>query len=263
MIYKLRTKTKTAFLRFVDHCNIRKLKNIHLNKCGFVIGNGPSLDMADLTFIRGQVSIASNKIYLAYDSTPWRPTYYSIIDSFVAKQISPNIPNHQTASFYLNGLQPYIQNSSNTFFIKQISEGHFDGNQYLNYNPGFSSNILQGLFAGECVTYFNVQLLAYMGCNPIVLTGVDFSFTVPSDSSPDNSFGEIYNQPAAQNHFHKDYRPVGEIWTRPNLKEQQLSFTYAANYLHSKGKILLNASRATALQDVPRVNLLAIAPFFI
>lgn len=42
----------------------------------FVIGNGPSLDHATLERLKGEQTVALNRIHLMYPGTDWRPTYY-------------------------------------------------------------------------------------------------------------------------------------------------------------------------------------------
>jgi hypothetical protein len=62
------------------------LYNIHQGKRCFVIGNGPSLRIADLDRLKGEITFASNKITLAFTETDWRPTYYTVCDAVVAEQ---------------------------------------------------------------------------------------------------------------------------------------------------------------------------------
>lgn len=231
------------------------LKNLHLGKRGFVIGNGPSLSYDDLEKLKGEITIASNKIYLAYEKTAWRPCYYSVIDSHVLDNIRDEILKVEIPSFFLSDLRNFFPHKSNFHYLKLLKDGIWENGKYLTYNPGFSDDVKFGIYAGENVTYFNIQLLAHMGCNPIVLTGVDFSFITPSPIRMDKNFGEIYSGSPNPNHFHKDYRPQGETWTQPNLKEMQLSFTYALTHLENRGISLLNASRKSALLDVPKVEL--------
>ena len=59
------------------------LRNRHKGQRAVVIGNGPSLQIPDLERLRDTVTFASNKIYLAYEDTDWRPTYYSVEDHLV------------------------------------------------------------------------------------------------------------------------------------------------------------------------------------
>ena len=55
---------------------IEHLKGVGRGKRVFMIGNGPSLDPADLDQIKDEDSIAMNRIAMIYPKTLWRPSYY-------------------------------------------------------------------------------------------------------------------------------------------------------------------------------------------
>ena len=67
----------------------KSIKNKYAGKRGFVICNGPSLRMQDLDRIGSDISIASNKIYLAFSKTAWRPDIVSIADAVLWAKIAP------------------------------------------------------------------------------------------------------------------------------------------------------------------------------
>ena len=71
----------------------RGLKDKYKGQAGFVIGNGPSLKIEDLTEIKkhGFVSIASNKIYLAFNETDWRPNFFTMADTLLWSKIKCKI----------------------------------------------------------------------------------------------------------------------------------------------------------------------------
>ncbi|HJD45240.1 MAG TPA: hypothetical protein H9909_00215, partial [Candidatus Mediterraneibacter norfolkensis] len=56
------------------------LKNKHKGERCFVIGNGPSLTAEDLELLKGEITFAANRIYMLFDRTDWRPTYYFCAD---------------------------------------------------------------------------------------------------------------------------------------------------------------------------------------
>lgn len=233
---------------------IEQLKNKHAGKTGFVIGNGPSLLMSDLDSIHDEISIASNKIFLAYPKTLWRPTYYSAIDRYVIENIQDKIRGQDIPTFLPEHISGYKENT-HVCAIKLLSSGETSRGQYVKYKAGFSEDITKGVHGGECVTYFNIQLLAYMGCNRIILLGVDFSFDTPAPAYIDDIYGEVYTSNNENNHFTKEYRTNGELWTQPRFKEMQDSFALAYSHLNKKGVQLLNASRNTKLKTIPRICL--------
>jgi len=63
-LFKKIIKLRRISLRFrsSDKAYWDSLKDIHKGQRGFIIGNGPSLQMSDLDLLVGDVSIASNKI---------------------------------------------------------------------------------------------------------------------------------------------------------------------------------------------------------
>jgi hypothetical protein len=75
---------------------LRALAGRHRGRRGVAIGNGPSLRVEDLDRLRGGITFASNKIFLAFDQVAWRPTFHSCSDILVAK-------NNREA---INGLRP-------------------------------------------------------------------------------------------------------------------------------------------------------------
>ncbi|MFL2938571.1 MAG: hypothetical protein ACJZ7A_05680 [Opitutales bacterium] len=73
--------------------NWEKLKNQRNSTRIFIIGNGPSLKVRDLDLLHkhDELSFAFNKIYLAFEQTKYRPTYYMVEDILVAKNNAEKI----------------------------------------------------------------------------------------------------------------------------------------------------------------------------
>jgi hypothetical protein len=57
------------------------------------------------------------------------------------------------------------------------------------------------------------------------------------------------------NHFHRDYRLPGEMWTVPQLDKQKAAFKCAQKLFEANGRIIVNASRKTKLNVFRQVNL--------
>ena len=77
------------------------LKDIHKGKRGFVIGNGPSLKIEDLDNLNNEITIASNKIYLAFEETKWRPKFYTVADPILWPKIKNKILNYDLRSIHI------------------------------------------------------------------------------------------------------------------------------------------------------------------
>ena len=225
--------------------SILKFKNMHRGKRAFVIGNGPSLRANDLELIKNEISIASNKIFLIFGKTSWRPTYYSLIDALVINEFRNNPPDIKAPIFCSEDVSDLFVNKNTNKF--NLLKDWYNNKKFI---PGFSNNLLKGLYGGECVTYANIQILWFMGIKEIILLGVDHSFTLPKKKKFSKEFVNVYENNNECNHFDPNYRKKGELWTKPNLKEQSIAYSYGAQFIEKKGGSLYNASRKTNLKNI-------------
>jgi hypothetical protein len=125
-----------------------------------------------------------------------------------------------------------------------------DAKDFPQFNPDVSS----GLFWGSTVIYTMIQWAIYLGSKEIYLLGVDFSFDVPTDQKGKQeivSEGEV-------NHFHKDYRQVGEKWNKPNLDIQKESFLTAKAYVDAHGIKIVNVTEGSKLDVFEKVDFLTL-----
>jgi len=223
---------------------IHALRERHRGARAFILGNGPSLRTEDLTRLCGELCFAANKIFLAFDKTPWRPSYYNVEDVLVIEQNHRRI--NELSGFpkllKANHFPPRWRRDENTIFyaMNVLSQGRF---------PGFSADPLKGLACGYSVTYTSLQWAYYMGFAEIYLLGVDFSFSVPK--ADEN--GVIVSD-RESNHFAKNYRAPGERWVVPRLDLQEQALRYAHGWLDERGVRVFNATRGGKLEVFPRVD---------
>ena len=208
--------------KFQNFRNLHSLKNKHNGETIYIIGNGPSLKDINFDWFSDKITLASNKIFLSYDNTSWRPSYYFVEDDLVIKQNIAEIKKLDPSNMFLASacLAETKRIPKATYFI--LKQNHF----YPNL-PNFSNNISRSVFWGSSVTYSQLQFAAYMGASKVVMLGIDFSFHIPKKSK--DSSKEIMSE-GEVNHFHKNYRKPGEKWNVPNLDYQILSFKSAKKY---------------------------------
>lgn len=230
--------------------SLSSLKNRHKGERAFVIGNGPSLRTADLDLLDKEITLACNKIYLAFDQTSWRPTYYTVEDHLVAQQCRKQIEAmYGPVKFF-----PHTLGMHGVHFSDSL-EYPFIWKDVYPELPGFSDDAETGLHWGSTVTYTMMQMACHMGIREIYLLGMDFSFVTPSREDPNSGKFKVYICEGEQNHFHPDYRRPGERWHQPNLEYQEKSFLAARKFAESHGITIRNATRGGKLEIFPRVHL--------
>ena len=223
------------------------LKNKHKDQTIYIIGNGPSLSVKDLDFLKNEITFGSNKIYLIFKDTDWRPTYYSVEDDLVLKNNLNDINNYDD-SLKLFPIHAIFDAGK----IKNANYFNFHRHHYYPELPNLSNDLIKGIFWGGSIVYTQIQLAIYMGAKKIILLGVDFSFDVPKnyiDSSKEIiSDGEI-------NHFSKEYRKPGEKWNQPNLALQEKGYEKIMISKNKLGIEIYNATKNSKLNIIPKISL--------
>lgn len=224
------------------------LKNKHKNERCFILGMGPSLTLSDIKKLRNEITFACNKIYLVFDELDWRPTYYSVADHLVAQHNKEEIEKVSSCKIYSAAMKQYGLTAD-----VWVEERGCDFND--PHHTCFAYDFERGWFGGGTVIYRQIQLAYYMGFKEIYLLGIDFSFNLAKEVETNPNYGVVLESNGEQNHFHKDYRKQGETWTYPKIDLQSLAFEKANIFLSRNGVKILNLSRETKLDKIPRGNL--------
>lgn len=241
-----------------DRANWQIFNNIHIGKRAFILGNGPSLKITDLDLLGDEITFASNKIYLAFDHTNWRPTYYNVADELVAFYNSPTIQTVNSCRIIMQTVKKYFPDEANVLWMEELMDNTVlketkDPYTFSNERLFFSTDCRKGLQAGWTIIYNQLQLAFCMGIREVFLIGVDFSFDVPPSIVDSKIYGKAVESHGEINHFHKDYRKPGEKWAIPNLDYQHKMFEKARDVYKQNGGIIYNASRTTRLDVFPRI----------
>ncbi len=233
---------------------IAAFRDKHVGQPAFLLGNGPSLCVADLDRLhaRRALTFASNKVYLAFDQTPWRPTYYIVADILVAENNADAIGSLPLTKFFGDACRPYFRGRSDILWLNELPAytGPRDDGKLL-----FSTDAVYGVHGGYTVLYHQLQLAFYMGVREVYLVGVDFSFQHDAPTGEVSDHGPVLLGQGEVNHFHPDYRKPGERWTVPRLDLQYRAFQMARDAYEQHGGKIYNASRRTQLDVFERVDL--------
>lgn len=225
-----------------NYARIQQLANTQKNKRCFIIGNGPSLLKCDVSKLKDEITIASNNQFLMWEEAGFKPTYYTIEDRLTAQ-------SRQEAVNALTGpeiLYPY-----------DLRDILLPGNgvNYINFVrdyddfPRFSLNFADVVYWGGTVSFLNMQLAYYLGCNEIYLVGFDHSYNVKKDAND-----VVISTGNEATHFHPDYFLKGQKWYDPNTGRMEKAYVKAKEVLQAEGVKVYNATVGGQLEVYERVD---------
>ena len=231
-------------LRLARWRQLRRFENRHAGQRCFIIGNGPSLTIADLEMLQAETTFAANKIYLAFDKTAWRPTYYVVEDDHMIAQHADEIKQLTGFPKFINGEWRHLfRGDSRAIFYPR---DHASRDQF----PMFSANPYEVLFCGYMVTYISLQLAFFMGFERVYLVGVDFHY-----SGYEKGGGTAQAREDYHNHFTSNYFKPGELMSRPQLDRAKRAMVCAREVFESHQRTIMNATRGGKLEVFERVSL--------
>lgn len=223
---------------------LTRLRGTHSGQRAFVIGNGPSLNQLDLRRLQNEITIGCNGLFLAFDRMAGPPTYYTVEDVLVAEDRAKEL-KAVTGSVKLA-----------PFDVSRFLDG--GGFAFCNFVrryagiPRFGWEFDRASYWGGTVTFFNLQLAAYLGCNPIILIGVDHNYATDFNIKKE---GKVWtSQEADQNHFDPRYFGTGYRWHDPAVDMMERAYHAAKAATDARGVRILNATAGGKLNVFPRVH---------
>ena len=231
---------RTSFRRNADTSALRSLKGRFRGKALLVVGNGPSLNHTPLDTFVGVPSIGMNKIDLIYGRTSWRPTLVVCVNDLVVMQHS--------ASFVVSEVPVFLSWKSRRFVPLR---GRRQVQYFLSLiGDEFSTDVSAGVAASPTVTYAALQFAYYMEADPVILFGVDHSFTAVGAA---NTIARRSGDDT--NHFDPNYFEAGSFWGVPDLDGSEHVYRLAKRAFDLAGRTVLDATIGGKLTVFPKISL--------
>ena len=226
-------------------------QNFHLNekKEILIVGNGPSLNAQDLESLSFMPSIASNKIFLLFDQTQWRPTYLTICDTLLSYKL-------QKSNF--GGIDRILCASNVYFMFTGASPKRLPWKSislktawqiFSSQKKFFPDPVNSGFYEGFSITNQNIQLAIWLGARQIYLIGMDHFYEEHQCDAPGRKLVHQQN-----NHFSKDYRAPGEIVNNAPIEKMNDAYTKTRIMAEANGVEIYNISRKTGLNVFSRIE---------
>ena len=224
---------------------IRQFRNAHSGESCFIIGNGPSLRVEDLDKIVSQhiPTFAFNRIYLIFNDTRWRPTYYFSQDEKVLKNCVTEVNEMELPYKFI----PLKLHYYNDISINNAIYFNTD-NEHINH-PIFLEQADDKVCYSTTVAYTAAQFAVYMGFKKIYLIGVDHNF-----STYQNDKGEIITDSTAKDYFSDAYNKDKSELYIPNIDASTRAFQTMKLYCDAHGIEVYNVTRSGKLEVFPRMD---------
>lgn len=227
--------------------SIKKYRDIHKGKRCFIIGNGPSLRIEDLEKLKNEVTFAANKIFVAFEDTDWRPTYYCLQDFVLINEEVDKIEGIDSKAKFVAGNELVDRGR----YLKDCIYFFLNVKKFNPQLPLFSENPAKWISEGYTVTYAEIQLAVYMGFTEIYLLGVDHNYAKMLDRE-----GNVIESDAG-NYFSDKYlqnQEFGKQLNYPNLDNSSLAYIAAEKYTKEHGVKVFNATRGGKLEAFERID---------
>ena len=215
-------------------------KDIHTGKHAFVFGNAGTLKKRRLSDFQGRLAFGSNLIYKS--SLPF--TYYAVEDILVIEDRYEEIVTEIGVRAF------YPENRRHFDNIKNFTPVRANWLKYDGELPAWLEGETFSL--GFTVTYFLLQLAAYMGIRTVYLLGVMHHYSLP----PHKAEGEVLiSKGRDPDHFTDDYFSPGKMLHSPNLPRMEQAYRRAKLEYEKTGGAIYNCTLDTHLDVFPKLEL--------
>lgn len=224
---------------------IKSFENIHRAKRCFVVANGSSLKQIDLGLLSEEITFGMNRIYLLYDQSAFRPTYYVTMNELILEQFSDEIRTQSMPMFLNWNRRSFFDlgNPNSTFLKSKMVISDY-----------FQFDLTRPLVVGGTVTFVALQLAYYMGFKEVILVGLDHRYVekgLPSGL-------EIRKAEQDQSHFHPQYFPKGSRWQLPDLLRSEIDFALARQAFEADGRRIYDATIGGKCEVFEKVDYLSL-----
>ncbi|MCE5230208.1 hypothetical protein LLG95_11495 [bacterium] len=252
----------------------------HKGRRCFVVGNGPSLNQIDMTRLRDEITIGANRCYLGYPKWGFHFNYWCVVDQLQVEDYGAGhvaaLPA-ETPKFYPLEYLTYLQPPNGC-----------PVNLHYGRRPDFTP-FGDSFYRGHTVVTLMLQLAVLMGCDPIVLVGVDHSYNLKGSPLARNinairnrlvrsisgsplhaalaAFKRAINEgkktrpvmwqaadAASPTHFDDAYTSERKRFQMPNPGEVERDMRVTAAWAREHGVTILNATPGTKLQAFKEID---------
>lgn len=202
------------------------LKGRHHGERSILVANGPSLNRMDVSFLRREVVIGLNKIYLGIRKFSFYPKYYVAVNDKVIAQSVAQIRALNCIKFISSRNASFVPEDALTYHINTSTP-----------SDRFCRDITQGVREGWTVTYAALQIAYYLGFQEVIIIGMDHRYEYTGKPNE----AHLMAGPDL-NHFSPDYFGGGQVWDNPDLAHAEEYYRIARAEYEKTGRRIIDAT---------------------
>lgn len=246
-------RTLESVFRIMFGSSLQDYQGIHKGKRCFVVGNGPSLNQIDMTLLKDEITMGSNRAFLGFEKWGFSYDYWMVQDRILADQNADEFCERLSddiVKFVPYTILKHFDNSK----LKNAVPVHMDYTKQCSF-----SNDPAALHEGFTVTVGLLQIAAIMGFEKIYLVGVDHNYEIPTDNVNED---RKWSGQGLSNHFSEEYtnHANGQVWEMPDIVKMTKAYDAAASWAAENGIEILNATPGTKLESFPKVDFNSLFP---
>lgn len=216
---------------------LAEMKDRYKGERCFLIGNGPSLKVTDMSRLKNEYTIGQNRIYLAFPEWGFSTSFYLSVNDLVIEQCASDIQALPMPKFISWRARRWLKPADNLNFIHTTYTGE-----------RFARNATERLWEGGTVTYSAMQIAFHLGFRQVILVGVDHNYVTQGKPN-----ATVVSQGDDPNHFNAGYFGKGFRWQLPDIEAWDISYSLAKRVYEEDGREIVDATIGGKLQVFKKV----------
>jgi hypothetical protein len=216
---------------------LKVLQGSYQGKRCFIVGNGPSLKVTDLSRLKSEYTVGMNRIFLGFPDMGFETSFFLSVNDLVIEQSAAEIQKLTMPKFVSWRARRWLQPSDSLSFIHTTYTG-----------PGFARDISGRVWEGGTVTNVALQLAYHLGFKQVILIGVDHNYVTTGKPN-----ATVVSQGDDPNHFHPGYFGKGFRWQLPDIVAWENAYAMSRQAYEMDGREVLDATVGGKLQVFKKV----------
>jgi hypothetical protein len=205
-----------------------------------IVGNGPSLNLMDLSKISSEKIFCLNRGYLLFDRIGRPADFLVCVNCLVIDQSLSEVLATPSLKFLSWPARRQTSERRDVVLLRSRARPGFYA------TPGRT-----GLWVGATVTFVALQLAFVLGFEEVILIGVDHRFT--SQGQPHSIVA--HSEDNDPNHFDPSYFGAGYRWQLPDLEQSEQAYRLARSAYETAGRRIIDATVDGNLRIFPKMGL--------